>query len=94
MRWGQADIQVYAILVILTLCILFFGHHFETYTSQQLHLKKVFGQTVTHEARQPLSEISILSYMQKEAVKALSPVKNSAGESGFFIPEDDIDTIY
>ena len=77
---------------MLILCVLFFGQHFETHTSQQRHLQKVFGHTVTHEARQPLSDIAASSYMQREALKTLPATTNNAGESGFFISEEEMDS--
>ncbi|MEM7361840.1 MAG: ATP-binding protein [Bacteroidota bacterium] len=83
-------VGAYIELAILTLCILFFGNYFETYTSQQFYLKKVFGKALTHEAKQPLSEISIACYLQEKTIAALTPTQNEAGKNGFFIPEEEV----
>ncbi|MEM7361941.1 MAG: ATP-binding protein [Bacteroidota bacterium] len=85
--WHEVHVWGYIGLAILILFVLFFGNHFENYISQQLYLKKVFGHAVTHEARQPLNKVSIQSGIQEEAVTKLSPIKNEAGELGFFVPE-------
>ena len=91
--WNEAYVGGYIGLAILMLYVLFFGHYFETYIAEQFYFKKVFGHTVTHEARQPLSEISLLSYMQEQVFGALPTIKNSAGESGYFLPKDTLHSI-
>ena len=91
--WNENHVGGYIVLAMLILYVLFFGHHFESYMSQQLYYKKVFGDAVAHESRQPLWEISLLSTVQENAVTALTPIENDAGESGFFIPKKNLSSI-
>ncbi|MEM7362270.1 MAG: ATP-binding protein, partial [Bacteroidota bacterium] len=83
--WSEAHMGVYIVWGMLALFVLFFGQFFETYVSQQLYLKKVFGQTMTHDARHPLSDITLSAYIQDSNIRGLTPTKNEAGEEGFFL---------
>lgn len=82
--WG------YIGLAVLTLFVSVFGYYFEVYMAQQIYLKQVLGHAVTHESRQPLTEISLLSSIQEKAMKGLTPIESKGGEKGFFIPEKNL----
>lgn len=91
--WYSAHITGYIALLVLALCVLFFGYYLESYTSQQLYFKKVFGDAIAHESKQPLTAISALSNIQENSIKGLKPIEDESGTKGFFIPKERLDAI-
>ncbi|MEM7361690.1 MAG: sodium:solute symporter family protein [Bacteroidota bacterium] len=91
--WSEKHIGGYVGLAIVALSVFFLGHYFEMHMAQQIYLKQVFGHAVTHESRQPLTEISIVSRLQDKAMKELKPIKSSEGEDGFFILKENLASI-
>ena len=71
----------------LLITVLVFSRNKEAHTRGKLYLNEVFSRAVSHESRQPLTEIAFLSRMHGNAVHDSVPMQNANGEKGFWMPD-------
>ena len=81
-------IGAYSVVVILIATLLVFLQSGEKKMQNKLYVTKALASAMPHEATHPLQAVYGVSYFSNKVAQSLSPIKNKAGEEGFFLSKE------
>ena len=75
------------IVACLIIGVLALVRNSEQHTKDKFYMQKAFAKAIQHEVRNPLTSISFVGFASDNITKTVVPIKNKAGEKGFFVSE-------